>query len=145
MLHRHYTLGLEAARTAAEVVFAEATRDGMAMAVAVMDDHGDLLYCARMDGAHARVLQHAIRKAYTAATMQRATLKFKQDLHDRGRDLADWGDSRLTTLQGGHPVVWRGQTVGAVGAGGNVAARDEEVAILAVQALVARLEAEVEP
>ena len=130
------SLGVEEAQRAVAVVLAEAQRDGRPMAVAVVDNHGDLICCLRMDGAAARIGRHAIRKAYTAATMQRDTLTFKKDLREREGNLAEWGDPRLTTLQGGAIVVYDGQVVGAVGVGGNVRERDEAIAHLAVQAIL---------
>jgi len=48
-------------------VIEAASAEGKPMSVAVVDDHGELISCARMNGSHARVLKHAIRKAYTAA------------------------------------------------------------------------------
>jgi uncharacterized protein GlcG (DUF336 family) len=128
-------LSLEQAQRAVNAVLAEATRDGRPMAAAVVDDHGHLICCARMDGTPERVLRFAIRKAYTAAVMGRDTLAFKKDIEDHGRSLADYGDPQFTTLQGGHVVVAQGRVVGGVAAGGNVPARDEEIASIAVQAI----------
>jgi uncharacterized protein GlcG (DUF336 family) len=133
-MRQQYTLDLADAQRAMAAAFAEASKDGRPMAVAVTDVHGDLLLGARMDGAHARVLHHALRKAYTAAVMQRNTLAFKQDLKDRDGNLDEWGDSRLTTLQGGKVVVVDGRVVGAVAVGGNNQQRDEEIAQIAVNA-----------
>jgi len=99
------SLGLEEAQRAIAAVFDQAKKDGRAVAVAVVDNHGDLITCARMDGAHARVLRHAIRKAYTAAVMGRDTLAFKKDMQDAGRSLIDYGDTSLTTLQSFDPVI----------------------------------------
>jgi uncharacterized protein GlcG (DUF336 family) len=135
-MRQQTTLDLEDAQRAMVAAFAEASKDRRPMAVAVADVHGDLLLGARMDGAHARVLRHAIRKAYTAAVMQRNTLTFKQDLKERDGNLDEWGDSRLTTLQGGKVVVVDGRVVGAVAVGGNSLQRDEEIADVAVKAMM---------
>jgi glc operon protein GlcG len=89
-----------------------------------------------MDGAPARVMTHAIRKAYTAAVMGRDTLKFKADLATRGGNLAEWGDARLTTLQGGVVVRVNGQVVGGLGVGGNTTERDTAIAQVALAALL---------
>lgn len=126
---------LEQAQRAVAAVLAEASKDGRAMAVAVVDDRGDLLCCARMDGAPPRVLRFAIRKAYTAAVMGRNTLALKREMEERGRTLADYGDPLFTTLQGGVVVRVGDQVVGAVAAGGGTQDRDEEVARIAIQAM----------
>jgi glc operon protein GlcG len=129
------SLGLEEAQRAIAAVFEQAKKDGRAVAVAVVDNHGDLITCARMDGAHARVLRHAIRKAYTAAVMGRDTVAFKKDIQDAGRSLTDYGDSSLTTLQGGLVVRSGNQVVGAIASGGSPRQRDVEMAQIGLNAL----------
>jgi glc operon protein GlcG len=129
------SLGLEEAQRAIAAVFDQAKKDGRAVAVAVVDNHGDLITCARMDGAHARVLRYAIRKAYTAAVMGRDTLAFKKDIQDAGRSLTDYGDSSLTTLQGGLVVRSGNQVVGAIASGGSPRQRDVEMAQIGLNAL----------
>jgi len=129
------SLGLEEAQRAIAAVFEQAKKDGRAVAVAVVDNHGELISCARMDGAHARILRHAIRKAYTAATMARDTLDFKKDMVEADRTLVDYGDSSLTTLQGGVVIRSGGKVVGALGAGGSPKMRDVEMAQIGVKAM----------
>src|SRR5438270_13582511 len=111
-MRQQVTLDLADAQKAIAAALAEAEKDAKPMAVAVMDNHGELIAAARMDGAHARVLRHAIRKAYTAAVMQRDTLKFTADLKERDGNLDEWGDVQLTTLQGGKVVVHEGKVIG---------------------------------
>jgi len=129
------SLGLEEAQRAIAAVFEQAKKDGRPVAVAVVDNHGELIACARMDGAHARILRHAIRKAYTAATMARDTVAFKEDMERMGRTLSDYGDSSLTTLQGGLVVRSGNQVVGAIASGGSPRDRDIEMAKIGLQAL----------
>jgi len=129
------SLGLEEAERAIAAVFEQAKKEGRAVAVAVADVHGDLIACARMDGAHARVLKHAIRKAYTAAVMGRDTLAFKKDMQDNSRTLTDYGDSSLTTLQGGLVVRSGKKVIGAIASGGSPRERDVEMAQIGLKAL----------
>jgi len=129
------SLGLEEAQRAIAAVFEQARIDGRAVAVAVVDNHGELIACARMDGAHARVLRHAIRKAYTAAVMGRDTLAFKKDMQDAGRTLSDYDDGSLTTLQGGLVVRVDKQIVGAIASGGSPRQRDVDMAKIGLDAL----------
>ncbi len=129
------SLGLEEAERAIAAVFEQATKDGRAVAVAVVDNHGELIAGARMNGAHARVLRHAIRKAYTAATMGRDTVAFKKDMQDAGRRLIDYGDPSLTTLQGGLVVRVDKQIVGAIASGGSPRQRDVEMAKIGLEAM----------
>jgi len=129
------SLGLDEAQRAIAAVFEQARIDGRAVAVAVVDNHGELIACARMDGAHARVLRHAIRKAYTAAVMGRDTLAFKKDMQDAGRTLSDYDDGSLTTLQGGLVVRVDKQIVGAIASGGSPRQRDVDMAKIGLDAL----------
>jgi glc operon protein GlcG len=129
------SLGLEEAQKVIAAVFEQAKIDGRAVAVAVVDNHGELIACARMDGAHARVLRHAIRKAYTAAVMGRDTLAFKKDMQDAGRTLSDYDDGSLTTLQGGLVVRVDKQIVGAIASGGSPRQRDVDMAKIGLDAL----------
>src|ERR1700733_1692564 len=127
-------LGLDEAQRAIEAVIQEAERERRPVSVAVTDSYGELIACFRMDGSRPRILRHAIRKAYTSGVMHRGTLEFKKQGQERQLDLDDWGDARLTPLQGGLPVVHKGEVVGAIGVGGNSIERDSEVCLVAVAA-----------
>lgn len=129
------SLGLPEAQRGLNATVAEAERRGKAMSFAVVDCHGELVAVARMDGSHARVLKHAIRKAYTAATYGRNTLVFKQQLAESDRSLDDWGDLNVTTLQGGLVVKSGGKVVGGVGSGGGTLDLDEEMGRFLVRAM----------
>jgi uncharacterized protein GlcG (DUF336 family) len=128
------SLSLEEAKTAIAAGAAAAQRLGRPMAFAVVDVGAGLIAAERMDGAHARILKHAIRKAYTSATMCRNTLSFKADLEERGGNLEQWGDMDLTTLPGGLVVKSGDAFVGAIGTGGG-GPHDEEVARIMVEAM----------
>ncbi|HEX6801643.1 MAG TPA: heme-binding protein [Candidatus Binatia bacterium] len=129
------SLGLEEAERAIAAVFEQAKKDGRPVAVAVVDNHGELIACARMNGTHARVLRHAIRKAYTAALMGRDTTELKKDMEGAGRILDDYGDSNLTTLQGGLVVRVDKQIVGAIASGGSPKMRDVDMAKIGLAAM----------
>jgi uncharacterized protein GlcG (DUF336 family) len=133
MIVRHM-LGLQEAQRAIGAGIREAENDGQPMSFAVVDSYGELIACYRMDGSSPRVLRHAIRKAYTAGVMHRGTLELKEQNKDRDLVLDDWGDTRLTTLQGGLPVVHNDEIVGAIGVGGNTIVRDTAVCRVAVAA-----------
>jgi len=133
MLQWH-SLGLEEARQAIKAGEDAAARLGLPMAFAVADVGAELIAASRMNGAHPRILRHAIRKAYTSATMCRNTLWFRRDLEDRKGSLDQWGDADLTTLPGGLVVKSERGFVGAVGTGGG-GKHDEEIAHVMVRAM----------
>lgn len=129
-----YSLGLEEARQAIAAGEEAAAQLGLPMAFAVADVGAELIATSRMNGAHPRILRHAIRKAYTSATMCRNTLWFRRDLEDRVGSLDQWGDADLTTLPGGLVVRSDKGFIGAVGTGGG-GKHDEEVAHTMVRAM----------
>lgn len=122
------SLGLDEARRAIAEGTAQAERRGHLMSFAVADHCGALIACERMDGAPARTLTHAIRKAYTAAEMGRDTARFGDDLKERGGGLDQWGNAKLTTLPGGCVVESESGVVGAVACGGAPTKIDQEIA-----------------
>ena len=98
------TLGIEDAEKAIAAGVAMARRYDRPMAFVVADREGEPIATLRMDGAAARNMRQALRKAKTAAIMARNTLAFKRDLEERNGSLPEWGDPMLTTLQGGYVV-----------------------------------------
>lgn len=128
------SLGLDEARIAIAAGEEAAAKFGLPMGFAVMDVSAELIAASRMNGAHPRILRHAIRKAYTSATMCRNTLWFRRDLEEREGNLEQWGDMDLTTLPGGLVVKAPSGFVGAVGTGGG-GKHDEEVAHIMLRAM----------
>jgi uncharacterized protein GlcG (DUF336 family) len=114
-------------------------RTGREMALVLVDEAGDVVLSLRTDGCPARVIAFAGRKAFTAAYMGRDTVSFRRQNEEKGKTLADWGDERLTTLSGGHPIRGAGgELLGAVGIGGGQADQDEELARSIAELLVGR-------
>lgn len=122
---------------AARKVFDEGDRDGRGMAFVVTDEAGNLVFGASMEGAAPRILKHSVRKAYTAAVMQRDTITLRDEDRDRGKTLDDWGDPMLTHLVGGVVIRHRGEWFGGAAVGGNSTERDDEIARIALEVLLA--------
>lgn len=120
-------------------VFEAAKRDGRQMAIAVVDEAAELVFAERMHDCAARVLRHAVRKAYTAATMRRDTLVFRDEDIERRKTLATWGDSDLTHLQGGLVIRIGDEWFGGVAVGGHTTEQDEDLAHVALD-IVSRRE-----
>lgn len=113
---------------AARLVTAESEQIGRSLAFAVTDEAAELVFGLRTQRAAARLLVHAVRKAFTAATMQRDTAEFGRQDRERGKSLAEWGDTRLTYLAGGAVLVRDGDYFGGVGVGGGTAEQDHLLA-----------------
>ena len=107
------------ARAAVDAVVKAAEGIGIVVAIAVVDDHGDLILAHRMDGCRPRSMHMTHRKAYTAAVMDRDTLTFADDIAARNIVLSSYGQPMFSSLPGG--VVIRdaaGKTLGAIGVTG---------------------------
>lgn len=128
------TLTLDGAEKVIAAAKAEAKKlNAPGGVIAVVDDGGNLMALARMDGTFAAGANISIGKARTAALFKKPT-KFFEDIIKNGRtSMVALND--FTPLQGGVPIVVDGQLVGAVGvSGAATAAQDEELAIAGANA-----------
>ncbi len=116
-------------RSAIDAIVAAVEAAGFAVAIAIVDAHGDLLAAHRMDGCRPRSMRMTQRKAYTAAVMDRDTTAFAEEIVAKNLQIAYYGDPMFCALPGG--VVVRaadGTTLGAIGVTGNTKNRDGEFA-----------------
>ena len=123
------TLTLTRARACIERGFTKAQALGFKVAIAVVDEAGHLVACARMDGALWVTPEIARAKANTAAAF-RATTQDLEERFSKGRQLfadnvATLGDYRFVFGRGAVPLVEQGQIVGAVGVSGAVPAEHD--------------------
>jgi glc operon protein GlcG len=124
------------AEAAIDAIAASSKARGFAVAIAIVDEHGDLIAARRMDGCRPRSMRMTQRKAYTAAVMDRDTTVFQDDIVKRQIQLVSYGDPMLCALPGG--VVVRGadgRTLGAIGVTGNSNNRDAELAAAGIPLL----------
>jgi uncharacterized protein GlcG (DUF336 family) len=142
-MYKREVLGLDEARTAVDAILAEASKEpDQPIAVAVVDDHGDVICSARMDKGLSLFSHMAMNKAYSAARMARDTLATDNLLRKDDTEIAVWGDNRITTLQGGVCIVkpygqqWpTGTLLGGIGVSGREREEDERLAFVGVKAL----------
>ena len=130
------TLSLDLALALLAAVREEASSRGLALAIAVADDGGNVVASARMDGAALGATPLAVGKAYTAVLWGAPTGAFMASTQPGGDD---WGwnatDPRIVVYAGGVPLHADGARVGGVGASGATAAEDEACVVAAVQSL----------
>ena len=82
------------------------------------------------------MLSRARAKAYTAANLGLDTVIFRDaHLKARQRTLNDWGDSMITSLQGGLAIRQDGKVIGGMAMSGNSTTRDEALARVGLEAL----------
>jgi glc operon protein GlcG len=98
---------------------------GLYVSIAVVDEAGFLIHLERLDGASLQSPEIATLKARTAAISRGATKVLEEVVRDRPATATFPG--RLP-VQGGLPIVFRGQCVGGVGVSGAKSQEDEDVA-----------------
>lgn len=137
-MHQRESLGLNEAKTAIEAMLQEALKEPKRpVAMAVADNHGELIYFVRMDGAVPLNQEMATRKAYTAAQIGSDTLAFREGLKGANMNFTDFGSTNLTIIQGGVCVRKpdTGVVLGGIGVSGRMAREDETVARAGLNAI----------
>lgn len=127
-------LSLEDARRIAAAAEAEARQHGWAVAIAVVDDGGHLIWLQRLDGAAPIAAQIAPAKARTAALGRRESKVYEEMINGpRAAFLSAPGLDGM--LEGGVPILVDGHCVGAVGVSGVKSSEDAQIARAGIAAL----------
>jgi uncharacterized protein GlcG (DUF336 family) len=109
-------IGVEQAKKIAAGAVAESKKNGWRMAIAIVDNHGFLVYYERMDDTQTASVWVAIDKAKASATFRRPTKAFEDGIA-KGR-VALLGLSGATPIEGGLPIISGGKVIGAIGVSG---------------------------
>lgn len=129
-----HILTLEDVRAVASAAEAEASRNGWAVTLAVVDAGGHLLWLQRLDGAAPISAEIAPAKARTAAMGRRET-KVYEDMINQGRTSFLSAPVIKGMLEGGVPILVDGHCVGAVGVSGVKSSEDAQIAKAGIAAL----------
>ena len=123
----------EGAKFAAEAVQEVSEERGVAPVAAVVDAGGALVYLWRPDAAQVASAEVSVDKARTAAIYRRPSKDF-EDQASGGRPSA-LHLARAVPLQGGMPIMFEGQVIGAIGvSGATLAPEDQELATIGAAA-----------
>ena len=131
-------LSLDQTQKAMAAMLDKATQEpGRPVAIAIVDDNGDLMGFARMDRCRKGPQRMALRKAYTCANSGQDSKDYAARLAGQGRTVAEMGDPMLAAVQGGVVVLHPGSgaIMGGIGVSGLAAEEDEAIAKLGLQAL----------
>ena len=107
------------------------------VSIAVVDETGNLLAMKRMDGAAPMTANLAVEKAKCSA-MSRRPSKLFEDIIKGGQMGFLTMESFSGMLEGGEPIMYQGQLVGAMGVSGVKSFEDAEVAQVAIEKFVAQ-------
>jgi uncharacterized protein GlcG (DUF336 family) len=123
---RKPVLTLAVARKIAEAAETEAKNNKWTVAIAILDDGGHLILFHRLDGTQFGSCEIAILKARTAISLKRPS-KEVQDAVAKGKTgmLSIPG---IIPLDGGLPLIFGGEYVGAIGVSGMASDQDGIVA-----------------
>jgi glc operon protein GlcG len=129
------TITADTAKKLAAPALAEAKKNNWAMAVAIVDPSGDLVYFEKMDDTQAGSTVVAVDKARSAARFKRETKAFQDALAAGGVGLRILALDGAVPVEGGIPLIVGGKIVGAIGASGGTSEQDGVVARAGANAL----------
>src|SRR5882762_2823444 len=118
-------VGLDLAKKIAAGANAESKKNGWRMAIAVVDNHGFLVYYERMDDTQTASVQIALDKAKTAAMLRRPT-KALEDAIVKGRVVLM--SIAASPVEGGLPIMSGGKVIGGIGVSGANSDQDADSA-----------------
>jgi uncharacterized protein GlcG (DUF336 family) len=114
------------AKKIAAGVIAECSKNQWNVAVAVVDNHGFLVYFERMDNTQTASMDIAVGKARAAATYRRPTRAFADVINKGGPATATLPG--VFASPGGLPIMVDGKVTGGVGVSGVTGDQDEQCA-----------------
>lgn len=124
---------LDLAKKIAAAAIAEAGKNSWNVAVAIVDNHGFLVYYERLDDTQTASPTIAVEKARSAAMFRRATREM-QDGVNKGNP-AFLGIPGATPIAGGLPITVGGKIIGGVGVSGVTSDQDEQIAKAGLEAV----------
>lgn len=128
----------EQARKALAAAVAEARKQNLPMAVAVVDNAGLLVAFERMDNTQTGSIAVSQDKAASAALYRRTTKVFQDALAAGGAGQRILTLRGANAVEGGIPLVVDGKIIGAIGVSGGSAEQDGVVAKAGSDVLVAK-------
>ena len=126
-------INLETAKKVGAAAAAEAKKNSWNVAIAIVDNHGFLVYYEMMDDTQTSSATIAVEKARTAAMFRRPSKEFEDNIA-AGR-VAVLGLPGATPIDGGLPIVVGGKIIGAVGVSGVTSPQDAQIAKAGIDGL----------
>lgn len=136
MQTKHY-LTLSDAEFLLDQAYQYAIQNSFNVSIAVVDETGTLLAMKRMDGAAPMTANLAIEKAKCSA-MSRRPSKLFEDIIKNGQMGFLTMESFSGMLEGGEPIMYQGQLVGAIGVSGVKSFEDAKIAQQAIEKFLAQ-------
>ena len=125
----------ELAKQVAAAALDEARANGWAMAVAIADPAGILVYFEKLDDTQHASPRIAIDKARSAAMFKRPTKTFQDSVERGGVALRVMNLRGASVVEGGVPIIVDGKIIGGLGVSGGMAEQDGQCCKAALEAL----------
>ena len=119
-------INLAGAKKIAAGALAECAKNKWNVAIAIVDNHGGLIYFERMDNTQTASMDIAITKAKAAATYRRPTRAWANVIAKDGPAVMTLPGAIASP--GGLPIFVDGKVVGGIGASGVTGDQDEQCA-----------------
>lgn len=113
----------------------EATTNGWAVAIAIVDSGGNLVMVQKLDGTQHSSVDVAIGKARTAVNFRRPTKHYEDAITAGGNGLKFLAMPDMVPFEGGLPIMVDGAIVGAIGVSGVRSDCDARIAMAGMAAL----------
>lgn len=136
MQTKHY-LTLSDAEFLLDQAHQYAIQNNFNVSIAVVDETGNLLAMKRMDGASPMTANLCLEKARCSA-MSRRPSKLFEDIIKGGQMGFLTIDTFSGMLEGGEPILYQGQLVGAMAVSGVKSFEDAEIAQVAIEKFLAQ-------
>lgn len=127
-------LTLEDAKVVATAAEAEALRNNWPVVIAIVDDGGYLIYLQRLDNTQIGSVDVAIQKARSAIAFRRPTKVLEEQINQG--HLRYLGLQGAIPIEGGLPIVFKDQFLGAIGVSGVRSHQDAQIAQAGIDALL---------
>ena len=131
MKTKHY-LTLSDAEFILNQAYQYAIEQAFNVSICIVDETGNLLAMKRMDGASPMTANLSVEKAKCSAISRRSSGVF-ENLIKNGQMGFLTMDTFSGMLEGGEPILYKGQLVGAVGVSGVKSFQDAEIAQFAIE------------
>ena len=117
-MHQTYTLSHTDAMKIVTAIQSQLEQENKGAAIAVADEHGELIAFVRTDGCPLASIYIAMNKAFTASRERKESKAVGAASKEEGFPMTNFGDLRYVSWGGGVPIVYQGKVVGAVGVSG---------------------------
>ena len=126
-------IGLEEAKRIDSSAQARAEKDNWNVAIAIVDAGGHLIYFQRMNGTQLASIEIAVSKAKTSAYYKRPTKSFEERVTQGAVALIV--NPEMLAFEGGLPIIYEGNIIGAIGVSGVTAQKDGIIAQAGLEGL----------